>query len=80
VLRTAGMLFNMAIQTQQAYQNGSKVDLSEEDSRGRTIPRPMIVESCHLVDGQRMYRLKDLNGVSYNNGHLYPEGKLGFPS
>lgn len=38
----------------------------------------MIVESCHLVDGLRMYRLKDLKGVSYNSGKLYPEGKLGW--
>jgi hypothetical protein len=54
------------------------VDLSEEDSRGRTIPKPMIVESCHLIDGQLMYRLTDLKGVSYNKGATYPEKKLGW--
>ncbi|KAM0708668.1 hypothetical protein Q7P35_005320 [Cladosporium inversicolor] len=64
--------------TEQAYPNGSYVDLSEEDNRKRTIPRPMIVESCHLIDGLHMYRLKDLKGASHNNGKLYPEGKLGW--
>jgi hypothetical protein len=68
----------MAMQTEQAYPNGSHVDLSEEDSRGRTVPKPMIVESCHLIGGRRMYRLKDLNGVSYKGGTPYPEGKLGW--
>lgn len=38
----------------------------------------MIVESCHLIDGLHMYRLKDLKGASHNNGKLYPEGKLGW--
>jgi hypothetical protein len=66
------------MQTEQAYPNGSHVDLSEEDSRGRTIPKPMIVESCHVIDGQLMYRLTDLKGVSYNKGATYPERKLGW--
>ena len=66
-------------QTDQAYANGSKVDLSEEDSQGRTIPKPMKVHSCHLKNGQRMYCLTDLKGVLHNNGELYPEDKLGLP-
>lgn len=68
----------MAMQTEQAFPNGSFVDLSEEDSRGRTVPKPMIVESCHLINNQHMYRLKDLNKVSYENGKLFPERKLGW--
>lgn len=73
----------MAMQTDQAYPNGSFVDLSETDSRGRTIPKPMIVASCHLVNGRRMYRLKDLNNVPYANANgedLFPENKLGWSS
>lgn len=76
-------LIDMAMQTDQAYPNGSFVDLSEEDSRGRTIPKPMIVASCHLIDGRRMYRLKDLEHVPYTNANgedLFPEKKLGLSS
>jgi hypothetical protein len=66
----------VATQTDVEFQNGSRVDLSEEDENQRTVPRPMLVESSHMVDGRRMYRLTDLGGTPHKDGKLYPERQL----
>jgi hypothetical protein len=71
-------LTNVATQTAVEFPNGSRVDLSEEDEKKRTVPKPMIVKSSQMVNGRRMYCLTNLDKTPHKDGKLYPERQLGW--